>query len=99
MSTLALTQRAGSVRFSVRVQPRAASTEVRGVRNGALHVRLQAPPVDGAANAALVNLLAESLGIPRRAVRVVAGESARLKVVDVAGVTPADIARLTSTAA
>lgn len=96
MSALHLTRRDRSVRFSVHVQPRAARSEVRGVHNGALRVRVQAPPVDGAANAALVELLAESLGVPKRSVRVVAGESARLKVVDVEGVDAADVERLTS---
>lgn len=96
MSALTLTPRDGGVRFSVHVQPRASRTEVRGVHNGALRVRLQAPPVDGAANAALVELLAGSLGIPRRSVRVVAGQTARLKVVDIEGVDVAAIARLTS---
>ena len=78
------------------VQPRAASTEVRGVRDGALYVRLQAPPVDGAANEALVKLLAGSLGVPRRSVRVVSGATARRKVVDIDGITAADVTRLTS---
>jgi hypothetical protein len=96
MSTLTLTRRTGGVRFSVHVQPRASRSEVRGVHNGALRVSVQAPPVDGAANAALIQLLADSLGVPRRAVRVVAGESARLKVVDVDGVAPDDVQRLTS---
>jgi uncharacterized protein (TIGR00251 family) len=96
MSALSLTQRSSGVRFSVHVQPRASRSEVRGVHNGALRVRLQAPPVDGAANAALVQLLADSLGVPRRSVRVIAGESARLKIVDVDGVAPADVQRLTS---
>ena len=59
-------------------------------------MRLQAPPVDGAANAALVELLAESLGVPRRAVRIVAGESSRSKTVDVDGVEQALVERLAS---
>ena len=96
MSALTLTRRDRGVRFSVHVQPRAACTEVRGVHNGALRVRVQAPPVDGAANAALVDLLADSLGVPRRSVRVVSGETARLKVVDIEGVDAAAIERLTS---
>lgn len=96
MSALTLTRRDRGVRFSVHVQPRAARTEVRGVHNGALRVRVQAPPVDGAANAALVELLAGSLGVPRRSVRVVSGETARLKVVDIEGVDAAAIERLTS---
>jgi uncharacterized protein (TIGR00251 family) len=95
MSALTLTRRERGVRFSVHVQPRASRSEVTGVHNGALRVRLQAPPVDGAANAQLVELLAESLGVPRRAVRIVSGDAARLKVVDVEGVAAADIERLT----
>lgn len=95
MSALALTRRERGVRFSVHVQPRASRSEVNGVHNGALRVRLQAPPVDGAANAQLVQLLAESLGVPRRAVRIVSGDTARLKIVDVEGVAAADVERLT----
>ena len=96
MSTLSVTRRDRGVRFSVHVQPRAARTELRGVHNGALRVRVQAPPVDGAANAELVDFLAESLGVARRFIRVVAGASARHKVVDVEGIAPADVECLTS---
>jgi hypothetical protein len=59
------------------------------VRQGALLVRLGAAPVDGAANDALVRLLAESLDVPRRAVRLVSGERARQKRVRIAGLTAA----------
>jgi uncharacterized protein (TIGR00251 family) len=96
MTALTLTRRDRGVRFSVHVQPRASRSELNGVHNGALRIRVQAPPVDGAANEELVALLAGSLGAPRRSVRVIAGESARHKIVDVEGVTPADIERLTS---
>lgn len=81
-----VTGRGGSVRFAVRVQPRASSSEVAGVFGGALKVRLQAPPVEGAANEALVDLLAAELGVHRRQVRIVAGASSRGKVVEVEGV-------------
>jgi uncharacterized protein (TIGR00251 family) len=64
------------------------------VHGDALKVRLSAPPVDGAANEALVDLLAEALGVARRAVRVVAGASGRSKVVDVDGVRVAQVLRL-----
>ena len=74
---------AGVVRFDVRVQPRASRTAVGGAHGGALRVRLSAPPVDGAANAALVDALADALGVPRRAVRIVAGAASRGKVVEV----------------
>jgi len=75
------------VRVSVHVQPRATRSEIVGLHGAALKVRLQAPPVDGAANEALVTLLAERLGVARRAVRVVAGASSRAKTVEVDGTT------------
>jgi len=75
------------VRVSVHVQPRATRSEIVGLHGAALNVRLQAPPVDGAANEALVALLAERLGVARRAVRVVAGASSRAKTVEVDGTT------------
>ena len=74
------------VRFGVRLTPRAATTDIDGVTDGALRVRVSAPPVDGAANEALLRLLADRLGIPRRDVRLAGGESARQKVVAVDGV-------------
>ena len=90
-----MTVREGGVRFRVHVQPRASRSEVAGVREGALRVRLQAPPVDGAANEALVELLAERLSVSRRDVRIVAGVAGRSKVVDVDGIGAAHVARLT----
>lgn len=75
----------------VRVVPRAGKSKVSGVRDGAVLVHLAAPPVDGAANAALVVLLAEALGVPRRAVTLTRGDTARRKAVLVAGLSPADV--------
>lgn len=86
--------RPGGVRFPVRVQPRASRTEVAGTQQGVLKVRLHAPPVDGAANEALVEFLADSLGVPRRLVRIVSGASSRTKVVEVTGVDAAAVSRL-----
>jgi len=79
--------RGTSVRVSVHVQPRATRSEIVGVHGTALKVRLQAPPVDGAANEALVTLLAERLGVARRSVRVIAGATSRSKTVEVDGTT------------
>jgi uncharacterized protein (TIGR00251 family) len=79
--------RGSSVRVSVHVQPRASRSEIIGLHGAALKVRLQAPPVDGAANEALVALLAERLGVARRSVRVIAGLSSRAKTVEVDGTT------------
>lgn len=91
---LTVSERATSVRFTVRVQPRASRSEVCGVHGDALKVRVSAPPVDGAANAALVELLAGALGVATRAVSIVAGASGRSKVVDVEGVRAAQVLRL-----
>lgn len=98
MSDLTVTERAGAVRFPVRVQPRAATSAVAGTHGGALKVRLSAPPVDGAANEALVALLADELDVPRRAIRIVAGATARTKLVEVDGVDAARVRRLATQA-
>jgi uncharacterized protein (TIGR00251 family) len=91
---LPVSQRGDAVRFAVRVQPRASRSEVAGLHGGALKVRLAAPPVDGAANDALVRLLAELLGVPRRAVRIESGHASRSKVVEVDGVDADAVQRL-----
>jgi uncharacterized protein len=88
---------ATGVRVSVRVQPRASSNELAGLYGDALKVRLTAPPVDGAANEALVELLAGTFGIPVRAVTIVAGGSSRTKVVELQGVSEDRIRRLVQT--
>jgi uncharacterized protein (TIGR00251 family) len=88
---------ARGVDLVVRVIPRASRSAVAGTRGDALLVRLQAPPVDGAANAELVRVLAAALDVPPRAVSIVAGARARLKRVSIAGVDEATArARLTS---
>jgi len=77
------------VTLRVRVQPRASRDALSGERDGALVVRLTAPPVEGAANEALARFLGEALGVAPSAVRVVRGASGRNKVVSVAGVDAA----------
>ncbi|HVS78216.1 MAG TPA: DUF167 family protein [Steroidobacteraceae bacterium] len=83
-----------SIRFEVHVQPRASRTEIAGLHGGALKVRVAAPPVDAAANRALIAFLAESLGVPKRSVRIVTGETSRSKLIEVDGVTPEQVASL-----
>jgi len=82
------------VEVTVRVIPRAKRNEFAGERHGALVVRLAAPPVEGAANDALIEFLARALGVPRRAVRIVGGERSRNKRVAIAGVTDAQVRAL-----
>jgi uncharacterized protein len=69
----------------VHVAPRARRTEVTGRHGDGIRVKVAAPPVDGAANAELTRFLAERLGVPRGAVTIVSGVSARRKIVQVAG--------------
>jgi uncharacterized protein len=83
----------GGVRLRVRVQPRASRSEIAGVHGDELRIRLQAPPVDGAANEALVRFLADALGAPRSAVEIVSGLASRSKTVVIRGVAEADAAR------
>jgi uncharacterized protein (TIGR00251 family) len=78
-----LTGAAGAWRIRVAAQPGAARSEVVGEHDGCLKLRVGAPPVDGRANEAIVRFLAERLGVPRRAVRLVAGPSGRRKVFEV----------------
>ena len=77
---------AHGVVIAVRVIPRAGRSEVAGTRDGALLVRLNAPPVEGAANDELIEVIAEALAVPKRAVTIVSGERSRTKRVSVAGV-------------
>jgi uncharacterized protein (TIGR00251 family) len=83
-----------AVILKVRVVPRAKKTELSGERDGALVVRLAAPPVEGAANDALIDFFARALGVPRRAVRIVSGERSRNKRVAIAGVADGQIRAL-----
>jgi hypothetical protein len=94
VTELRVDEEAGVVRFTVRVQPRASRSEIAGLHGEALKVRLTAPPVDGAANAALIDLLADRLAVSRNAVRIVAGAHARGKVVEVVGVGVESVRRL-----
>jgi len=87
----------GETRFSVRVQPRARRTAIEGVRDGALLVRLTAPPVEGEANDALVRLLASQLNVPRAAVRILSGARGRTKRVAVRGVGARQVQALAAT--
>lgn len=87
MHVLRVEVRGASIRVHVHVQPRASRSEVVGTHRAALKVRLLAPPVDGAANEALVELLAGLLDVPRRDVRIVQGATSREKVVEIQGTT------------
>jgi uncharacterized protein len=72
-----------NVRIEIYVQPRAAKTEIAGMHDGRIKIRLAAPPVDGTANAALIEFIASKLGIAKSRVRVVGGATGRRKMLEV----------------
>jgi uncharacterized protein (TIGR00251 family) len=78
--------------LSIRVIPRSSKSAITGKRGDALVVRLKAPPVDGAANDALVAFLSTTFGRPRREVRILSGEKSRDKRVAIDGLTEAELA-------
>jgi len=79
--------------IAVKVVPRAGKDEIVGWLEGALKIRIQAPPEDGRANRALEELLAEALGLKKNAVTVAAGRSSARKRVEVVGLTHDEIVR------
>jgi hypothetical protein len=82
--------------IDIRVIPRARKSEFAGIRKNAILVRLNAPPVDGAANTELIRLLADTLGVPQRDIQIVSGERSRGKRVRIRGRTAAEVERILS---
>ncbi|HAY22278.1 MAG TPA: hypothetical protein DCY27_08945 [Desulfobacterales bacterium] len=77
--------------MSVAVVPRSSRDALAAWHQGVLRVRLRAAPVEGAANEALVALLAKSLGVPRDCIQIRAGKTSRRKVVSVQGISPEEL--------
>jgi uncharacterized protein (TIGR00251 family) len=75
------------VRITVRVVPRAGRSGIAGTRAGDLLVRLNAAPVEGAANIELIEVIAAAIGVPKRDVSIAAGQRSRRKIVHVAGLS------------
>lgn len=84
----------GALVFTVRVVPRASQTAAAGEHDGALKVRVAAPPVESAANAELTRFLAKRLGVSAGSVEIVGGRTSKTKVVRAAGAKAADLLRL-----
>jgi uncharacterized protein (TIGR00251 family) len=84
-------EKARGLTFAVRVVPRASRTEIAGEYNGALRIRIAAPPVEGAANQELIRLLARVFKLPQNAVEIISGAASKNKIVNIVG---ADAARL-----
>lgn len=84
----------GAVTFDVLVQPRASRPKIGPVHDDRLKIAVTSPPVDGEANAAVIELLAKRLGVPKGAIEVVAGASSRRKTLRVSGVSRTQIEEL-----
>jgi uncharacterized protein len=82
-----------TTRLALRVSPGARTSAVVGRHGEAWKVRVSAPPEDGRANAAVVQLLADTLGVPARTISVVSGHGARDKLIELSGIAPEEIER------
>jgi len=78
-------------RIKVKVKPRASKDEVIGVQSGTVVLRVKAPPADGAANQATIKLLAQRLSLPKSAITIRHGHTSRTKILEVEGLTEAEI--------
>jgi hypothetical protein len=87
-------RRGDAVRFSVRLQPRASKNEIAGLQGSALKVRVTAPPVDGMANEALIELLSRALNTSRRNVCIVSGQTSRTKLIEISEASLESVQRL-----
>jgi uncharacterized protein (TIGR00251 family) len=91
---LNFTEEEGALVFAVRVVPRASKSAAAGEHDGALRVRVAAPPVEGAANEELARFLAKALGVAARDVQIVSGHASKSKRVRVRGARAEDLLRL-----
>ena len=86
-----ITEAESGAAFQVQVTPRASRNEVEGITGNALKVRVTAPPVEGAANQALIDLLAERLKVRKSQIEIVAGQTSRHKMISVVGLPPSEV--------
>ena len=85
---------AAAVTLAIRIQPRASKNEVIRREDGGIKIRLTAPPVDGAANEALVRFLADTFSVSKSQVEIISGHTSRDKIVRIHGTSEADAERL-----
>ena len=85
---------AGGATLAVRVQPRASRNSISRLEDGTFKIRLTAPPVDGAANEALITFLSETFSVSKSSVEIISGQSARQKIIRINGISGEDVDRL-----
>ena len=86
-------ERKGVVLIEIALTPQAKSLKIHGIKNDRLKISVQAPPIDGRANTALIELLSEILGVPKRNIEIVRGETGRQKTVAIVGVDSGEVER------
>lgn len=82
-----VTEKDGTVTFSVKAVPRASKTEIAGEHDGALKIRIASPPVEGAANEELIRFLAKTFGVAKSAIQIITGEQSTQKTIKAFGVS------------
>lgn len=85
------TEKDGALIFAVRVVPRASKSEIVGETDGALKIRISAPPVDDAANAELIKILAKHFKVAKSAIEILKGQTSKTKLVKITGATAANL--------
>ena len=88
---LKFTRKDGNLIFSVRVLPKSSKSEIVGEHDGALKIKIKAPPVDGAANAELIKALAKFFDVPKSAVEILKGQTSKTKQIKIFGITAANL--------
>ncbi len=84
----------GGVRLHLFIQPKSSKNEIIGAHNGAIKIKITAPPVEGRANEGLIEFLSSVFAVPKRQINLVKGDTGRHKTVDVLGVTEADARKI-----
>ncbi len=88
------TEKDGAIIFSVRVVPRASKSEIVGEHDGALKIRIAAPPVEGAANEELIKILSKRFGVAKSQLEIVGGQTSKQKQVRVSGINRENLLNL-----
>lgn len=91
MSSWNVTETKEGVSFKLKIQPRAGKNEITGIHGDELKVRLKAPPVDGAANEACIKFFAKLLGVTKKQVKIIAGQTNPHKTLHVEGLNKGDV--------